>query len=115
MKLHQDSLCADDHMSVIMPVGFTKLDQVRDFTQSSYYLHTCCKLLRPLVSTLWIKDLNKQFVYIKLVDKLEQTCYHSAWASNKKTYDIGKMTARQEEDLLQLVHFWPCRIELGTT
>ena len=73
---------------------------------ATWYLKTCCKLLKQLVSSLWIKCW--QSTCSKPVENLQKTCYHQAGASdaNASWYrpDDSKVRSLQHRDFSK--HFF---------
>ena len=54
------------------------------------YLQTCCKLLKQLISNLWIKC--QLSICSKPVDNLQETCCHQAKQAMQTHPDIGLTT-----------------------
>ena len=63
---------------------------------------TCCKLLKQLALSLWIKK-SCQSTCSKPVDNLKLTCYHQAGAS-----DANASRYRLEQTCSRLASFWLC-------
>ena len=94
--------CCKLSTSCTKAVDFIMLQQIcENQIFATWYLQTCCKLLKQLASSLWIKK-SWQSTCIKPVDNLQQTSYHdhqvgaSDASASWYRLDASKVTSLQE-------------------